>query len=630
MDVFQSVNCLTTLADTIVLPEINIQATRELFFVPLNPTYSIDTASRLIYGNHHLGDILQFASPVIVNNYGLGAAATISMRGTADDQTAVMWNGISLKSNTLGTTDVSLIPVSRNDRISIVTNSASSIYGSGTFGGAILINQEADWTNRLSLSAGYDFGNFDSHRMDGSLAAGNDKVQFQANGFYHQAVNNFTYTDRYQLNQPMVETRHNALKNWAGISSMFIRLKHNQLLQFGNWTQEKGKEIPAIMGGSLVSTKFQKDFSQKNYAYYQKILKKAVLYNRTSIIYDYQRYSDAQYDILSTYKTYKLYNSFNYRYYLKRPCTLDAGLDYWYDRAVVTEYEQPVQEHRAAIFFAAKYRLDQFAFQAAVRQEVSKYSYVRPLFSMDISYSHPGNRIFVNINYADKYRQPDLNDKYWSPGGNPDLIPEKGFTVELNNSYQLLSPNRKSSMQFSYSLYYTGIRDNIVWVPVTSVFWSPKNIKSTEHTGIETKLNGSFPLHANFRIRSSVNYNYNHSVIRKDLQQDVVGNFIRYKPEHTLKANLLFDDTYFLLGVNYNYTSARFSDEENSKIYRLKPYHLLDMFIACKLYKKNFHTQIAFRINNLLNTSYETIRSYAQPMRHYNLSVQFNYSTHKQ
>lgn len=624
-----SVNCLTINADTIPLPEVHIQASRESYFSTINQTSVIDSAARLQYGNSNLGDLLQFTSPVLVNNYGLGASSTISMRGTADDHTILLWNGVPVKSNSLGSTDVSLIPVNPNDQISIVTNSASSVYGSGTFGGAILINNAADWMNRFNMIVRYDYGNFDSHNAALHLSTGNTKIQFQTNGYYQHATNNFIYKDVYQIDQPKVEIKNNALSNWATISTVFIKLKKSQLLQIGNWSQEKGKEIPAIMGGSLESTKFQKDFSQKNYVYYQKIFKKGLFYNRSSVVYDYQRYSDDGYNIYSVYKTIKFSNSLNYRYYFKRPSTIDAGIDYGSDRADITEYKKPVVEYRAAFFFASKYNFKQFQFQSGLRQEVNKYKYIRPLFSFNISYVHPNKRIFIDINYADKFRQPDLNDKYWWPGGNVHLLPEKGFTVEWNNSYQLLKLTNKDILQFSYSLYYTSIKDNIVWIPITSTFWTPENIKSTAHFGVDAKLKSQWNIHANFKINSSLIYSYNHSIITKNINRDVEGNFIRYKPQHTMKANLMFDDKYFSLAFNYNFISSRFSDEENNSIYKLKPYHLLDMYIAYKLSKNTFNTLFSFQINNVLNTSYETIRSYAQPLRNYVLSVQFNYSIHQ-
>ena len=44
----------------------------------------------------------------------------------------------------------------------------------------------------------------------------------------------------------------------------------------------------------------------------------------------------------------------------------------------------------------------------------------------------------LKVNAAKVYRLPTLNDLYWSPGGNPNLKPEEGFTYE--GSFELKIP----------------------------------------------------------------------------------------------------------------------------------------------------------------------------------------------
>ncbi len=616
-------------ADTLVLPELEVQASREFFFVKDNKTYRLDSFRRQWYGNNHLGDLLQYSSFVHINNYGMGASSTFSIRGTADDQSAVLWNGINIRSLSLGSTDVSIIPVHEQDQISVITNSASSIYGSGTFGGAILINNAANWNNRFTLNGKYDFGNFNSHKGDLSLAAGNEKIQFQTYGTYHKATNNFRYYDAYKPGQPLSVLQHNALENLASISNLFWRPTGKILIQAGSWTQQKYKEIPAIMGGSPVSSKWQEDFTTKNYFYFQQQTRKGVWYNRAALVYDRQLYSDSLFGIDASYAMYKLTNSINYRHYFKNRVILDAGADYYYDRAKITNYHSIVNEQRAGLFAGVKYNKKEWTFSASVRQEIHRYRYFRPLFSAEIVYNHPSGRIQTGINYADKYRIPDLNDKYWQPGGNPELTPENGWTLEWNQQFELLPLHHKHQLQFSYSGYYTRIKDNIVWTPLTATLWSPRNVKNTQHTGIEARLSNMLQATATIRIHTSILYHYNHSTVTKDYNPLSEGNFIRYKPQHSLKINTSLEDRNFMLGFNYNYISARFTDEENNPFYALKAYHLLDMFIGFKLSYKSFTPQFQFQVNNLLNTRYETIRSYAQPLRNFQIRILFNYTTPK-
>jgi hypothetical protein len=124
-------------ADTIPIPEVLIQSSRENFYSASNYNYKIDSFQLHYYGQNSIADVLQNFTPVQINSYGVGGIATISLRGTADDQTSVFWNGIRINSLTLGTMDISLIPVNAATSIQIVTDASSAVLGSGNFGGAV-------------------------------------------------------------------------------------------------------------------------------------------------------------------------------------------------------------------------------------------------------------------------------------------------------------------------------------------------------------------------------------------------------------------------------------------------------------------------------------------------------------
>jgi vitamin B12 transporter len=622
----QMVFAYPSFADTISIENITIQAIREHFYSSQNNTYKIDSFSKVFYGNNNLSELLQNSTNVLVNSYGLGASSTISMRGTADDQTAILWNGINIRSITLGSTDVSIIPIQALDNISIVTNSASSIYGSGTFGGAILINNEPNWKNKLFLNTQYIFGSYKQHYINENLQLGNTKVQFQSNAIFQKAENDFWYKDVYLLQKPIRQIQHNALQNWAVVNNLFAKFKKQQFLNIGFWIQQKEKEFPATMGGSLESSKIQKDFTSKNYVLYKKIFSKSILYNRLSAIYDYQNYTDKLQNIDATYSIYRISNSLNYRFFPINNLIFDFGADYFFDKAKVTEYKKSYAEHRAALFFGAKYQIKNFSFNSTIRQEISKRKYIRPLFGFDVAYTSSNNRVYLNLNYADKFRLPDFNDKYWTIGGNPNLIPEKGYTVEFNTRFNLCHSKNKNQFYWTNAYYYSKIIDNIVWTPLTSTYWQPRNVKNTQHFGIESKLEYKWQIHPFLYLQTNVNYAFNKSTILKDITPATEGKLLRYKPMHKLQANFLLDDKYFSFGLNYNYTAKRFTDDENSTVFQLPSYHLIDILFTYKLYFNKIITRFTFQINNIGNTTYESIRSYAQPLRNYKLTFQINYS----
>ena len=620
----------TTFADSIPvsIPEVMIQSSRENFYSTSNFNYKIDSFQTHYYGQNSIADILQNFTPTQINSYGFGGASTLSLRGTADDQTSVFWNGLKINSLTLGSTDISLIPINAANSIQIVTNASSAVLGSGNFGGAILLNNNPIFQKAIDVSIRQDFSSFKNFRTNFSLKVGNEKVQFSTSSFYQTAKNNFPFFDKYKFNNPTVLNENNETNQWATINELNLKLKKNQQLDFGNYTLQKQHNIPANMGSYQVSKKYQNDFTTKVFIKYQKILKRSQFYFRSGYVYDYMLYNDSVNKINAPYFIHQSQNSANYRHFFKYQIVLDVGIDYNAEIAKVEEYKSNILRHRAAAFFGVKYSIKNIVLNATMRQEILKAKYIRPQFGINISYTDRKDIFSTSISYADKFRLPDFNDLYWQPGGNKNLKPESGLTVEYNFAVKPIKKTAKYQFTFSNSIYFSIIKNNIVWTPIVSGLYSPQNIKKTRHYGIESKLENIISFNKTNALKISVNYNYNNSTIINDESNiELNGNFIRYKPQHTIKSYLIFEDKYFNLGFNYLFVGQRFTDDENIKVFQLKPYSLVDLFIAYKGNFKNIHAEFAFKLNNLFNTQYESLRSYAQPLRNYNLSLILNYKS---
>ncbi|MBP6660458.1 MAG: TonB-dependent receptor plug domain-containing protein, partial [Chitinophagales bacterium] len=305
----------TTFADSIPvsIPEVMIQSSRENFYSTSNFNYKIDSFQTHYYGQNSIADILQNFTPTQINSYGFGGASTLSLRGTADDQTSVFWNGLKINSLTLGSTDISLIPINAANSIQIVTNASSAVLGSGNFGGAILLNNNPIFQKAIDVSIRQDFSSFKNFRTNFSLKVGNEKVQFSTSSFYQTAKNNFPFFDKYKFNNPTVLNENNETNQWATINELNLKLKKNQQLDFGNYTLQKQHNIPANMGSYQVSKKYQNDFTTKVFIKYQKILKHSQFYFRSGYVYDYMLYNDSVNKINAPYFIHQSQNSANYR-----------------------------------------------------------------------------------------------------------------------------------------------------------------------------------------------------------------------------------------------------------------------------------------------------------------------------
>lgn len=130
-----------------------------------SPVFSIDAAAIAQTGKLTLGDIIQ-ESPSIagaatnpnVNNGGGSGASTISIRGLGSQRTLLLVNG-----RRLSYADVNSIPINMVERIDILKDGASAIYGSDAVAGVVNFVLKS---NYQGIEASADYGISD--RDDGA------------------------------------------------------------------------------------------------------------------------------------------------------------------------------------------------------------------------------------------------------------------------------------------------------------------------------------------------------------------------------------------------------------------------------------------------------------------------------
>jgi len=127
--------------DTIVVTGSNI---RRVDIETSNPVVTIDRAAIQQSGKLTLGDLLQNLPAVTggntnpqVNNGGGGGSSSIGLRGLGAQRTLVLVNGQRIIANGPGGADPNSIPANMIERIEVLTDGASSVYGSDAIAGVV-------------------------------------------------------------------------------------------------------------------------------------------------------------------------------------------------------------------------------------------------------------------------------------------------------------------------------------------------------------------------------------------------------------------------------------------------------------------------------------------------------------
>ena len=184
INAFAQNNQLIVLASTSTpMNPIIVTATR-------TPTKASDVLADNVYigpeeieqaGQTSLVELLQRQKGVTISNYGTGGSnASVFLRGTTNNQTLVLIDGIRIDDAINGGTNWSVIPLTIIDHIEIVLGPQSSLYGSDAIGGVVQIfTKKGDGPAKVGASFGYgSYGTSISEASINGSTQGDQKIRY--------------------------------------------------------------------------------------------------------------------------------------------------------------------------------------------------------------------------------------------------------------------------------------------------------------------------------------------------------------------------------------------------------------------------------------------------------------------
>ncbi len=587
--------------------------------------------------NQDFNKFLQEKLPLQIKSYGSwGSVTTLSVRGTSDDQSGVIWNGVPIHSPTVGTTDLSLIPFEAVGKINFVLDYQADNLNSSSFGGMLnlttnenVFDEFLDSNFIFKINSGFGSNGF--YTQSGNIIFQNKNIISKSTVFYQFAKNDFKYSDVYKENAPKELALHNKMKNIGFMQDLNFTIPRGNI-KLAAWFQQKNKELPSLMGSYDSSNKNQKDEVLRISNVYNLRLKKNELVLTGAFLQDKLRYTDKILPEDSVYFINSIIESkqfFQSAFFTLNPKSIRWNFTFGqllnFQQANVNSYSSVPKELNGALSANLKYAVKFIKIQLGIKQEIRK-TLRRPFFSASIlTNTKADNPFYFAFSIAEKFRQPDMNDKYWNPGGNINLLPENGQTVDF---YIAKNFNfKKHNLFIKVNPYLILIRNNIVWIPTSGIF-RPDNITKTSHSGIDFTLKLFKTFSRKFYYELETIYSYNHSIIKENIiDNSIKGRFLPYKPSHILKLNFSGGWKWINWNIANQINSARFTDNSNNEVFQLAAFYLLDINVGAKWDIKNHNIGANLSILNATNTQFQSIRSYAQPGTQFLFSL--NYSIHK-
>ena len=605
-------------ADTVYLEEVHINASAISKFGTGARVTSLDSTDLNMAQSQGIATAISGTTPIYIKSYGNGMLSTISFRGTGASHTSVRWQGVDIGYPMLGQSDLSVLPIYLNQKITLQHGSSSSLYGSGAIGGVVNLasyEPKAGWAATLSQ----EFGSFSSSFTAGQVSFANTRFSIQAKGFFTSSQNDFPYTNTTLPGAP-TETQQNAdyLGNGASVDTQLHIAKNGRLKIAGQYVFFDRGLQPSM--NTISSSDRQIDESYRGMLAYELLntsfdFEVKYLHLLDNISFNGQRTTSNQ-DIISLDFEQALGKFWYYQ--------LGTQLKYIQVKSPFLSNEA-ADESRAAIFGSLKFESDRWQASMNMRQTFVDGYTVPFTPSAGVDYllmKRPQHHMAIKGLTAFGYRVPTINDRYWQPGGNLDLQPEKSFSTELG-----IHGGTTGNSQFNYELtgFSMWVHDWILWLPGES-YWSPKNVRSVISRGLEATTSAHHPIGHN-SMKWQASYSFTSSVNQTGIDEldRSVGKQLPYVPLHNANISTMFIGSSWSVGLIADYTGKRYVTTDNES--DLPAYWLLNV-TAAKTFKAGpvrFETYA--RLNNILNTTYQNIKNKAMPGFNFNLGLNLKFKT---
>ncbi|MEA3461356.1 MAG: TonB-dependent receptor plug domain-containing protein, partial [Bacteroidota bacterium] len=403
-----------------------------------------------------LSDLLSENTSVFIKDHGRGALATASFRGTSASHTQVSWNGININSPMAGMVDFSLIPVYIIDELNLKHGSASLADQSGGIGGSININNQTEWKDKSSFAYLQGIGSYSTFDEFIQASIGNKKIQSKTRLYHNYSKNDYTFINRGiasidpasgDITNPIDTNDHASYLRYGLLQEVYYRPGTNHVVSLKYWGQYADRTIPKPTSyegpeNSNLNSQLDRDHrlvaDWKYYGDFGKVLLRSGYADKRL---DYNQMNRVPGlgvipAIWSESRQQSLYNTLSY--------SGGTGGDLSWEGTIHMNFHQVSssdsvsgagydgqRNELSAMFAVRKSFLERVNMNLMLRQEWVDGKRVPfiPYFGMDVRLIE-GVDLILKGNIARNYHLPTLNDLYWQPGGNPDLLPEEGFTVE--------------------------------------------------------------------------------------------------------------------------------------------------------------------------------------------------------
>ncbi len=523
-------------------------------------------------------------------NGGKGQNTSVYMRGFSAAQSLILVDGMRLSRGSMGSADISTIPLNQVERIEIIRGARASVYGADAVAGVINIitrSSQTDSGQRVTTGIGSDgYANADwSGKMVASAAdiikAG---AAYSRENGYNIKPNSTNTGDEhgYWSKNAQVNEEHKFSDDWRVFGSA-------RLLQMQNDYAGYSSELQ----GYTADQSYQVALETSTEDYQSSWI---VQYADTDYLSGFnkqQSKDDATYKNYTDQTTLGWYNLIP----LSHGFSLGGGID-WRENRLKSGSAYTAQTHNTGEYALVQYEQDVWSWELSGRNDDNSAYGSHQTWRTGAGWAFmPDYRLTAN--YSTAFRAPSFVDLYYpAPYGNPDLRPEeaKGGEVGLEGQTALF--------QWKISAYRSLV-ENMIVAPAPTYY--PENIGHARLQGVETEV--SF---ATGVVRHHVSADF------ADPKDEETGKQLKERAHQSYKWQAETSWQKWDAATSWMFQGERFADDDNT--IEMGGYSLWDISAGYHLLPQ---LRLGGRIDNLFDKDYQTAYGYETPSRSYYLNFAY-------
>lgn len=522
-----------------------------------------------------------------------GSTSGLFIRGTNSEHALVLIDGMRAGSATLGTTDLSRIPLSQIERIEILRGPASALYGADALGGVVQIFTKQG-RGPAAFNAEAAYGTDNTKKLSAGVSGQNGawRYSFQASRDETDGFSNVKNKKNSAYNPD-----DDGFRDTAFTGNVAYRFDKDNEVGLNTFTSDGRNDYD---GGYKASA--AKDYRNDNR------VSSYGLYSRNRIVPDWQSTvrlgrgtDDSAYytDGVKTSSVRTDQDQFSWQNDIKLPFGKALLAAEWLRQEVDASQNYDRTDRTIKSLLAGwGASADSHRWQLNLRHDDITNTGSKTTGSAAYGYQI-SETWRAHASYGTAYKAPSMNDLYYPNTaymgqGNPDLKPEYARNREASLHYE----TARHTASLTY--FHNNIEDLIQWEempPAGSWFYMPQNVASARITGWSLAYKGSFgPVF----LRASIDL--------QDPRNAETDNILTRRARRHASLGADYTTGAWTLGGEVVGSGERYSDAANKQ--RMGGFALTNLMAS---YRVDGNVSLFARVNNVFDKQYELVNDFATP-----------------